>query len=103
MLFSYALLRQFIAEERVRSIAAVLGILVPVNVPIVVFSINLLPQSEQLHPQVVAGGGLHDPRFVQALVVSSFAVFLLALWLFLVNIQNRTIEERLLELEREVS
>ena len=57
--------------------AAVLGIVSAVMVPIVIFSIKLLPEVAQLHPQVVGNRGLRDPLFYKALVASMGALVLL--------------------------
>jgi heme exporter protein C len=83
ILGGYLLLR-LLADDaaRMRRSSAVLGILAAINVPIVVYSVKLLPHSEQLHPQVVANQGLTDPMYVAAFVTSICAVCLLALWCF---------------------
>lgn len=99
ILLSYTLLRRFAdrnAQER--SFAAVLGIVAAVQVPIVIFSISLLAQSEQLHPQVVAKQGLTDYRYVAAFVLSSLAMCITALWFVAVKAGSLFLRSELLEL-----
>jgi heme exporter protein C len=84
---SFNALRMFGDRERVAMHSSVLGILGAVTVPLVVFSIHFLPQSAQLHPQVVGNRGLKDPLFEQALLVSTMA--LVALQFYLVWIRTR--------------
>lgn len=72
---SFNALRMFGDIARTPMHSAVLGILGAVTVPLVVFSINFLPQSAQLHPQVVGNvGGLAHPSFKQTLAVATFAL-----------------------------
>lgn len=81
ILLSYVTFRNFLkGEPKCGGISAVLGILSAVFVPIVVFSIKLLDQSEQLHPEVVANQGLKDPRFTAALLWSIGAMALVSVW-----------------------
>lgn len=74
-------------DDRVARHAAVLGIVGAITVPIVVYSIQLLPASSQLHPRVLEKNGLRDPRFVQAWAVATFA--LIALHGYLIWIRFR--------------
>lgn len=60
---SYNLLRLFGDQDRVASHAAVLGILGALTIPAVIYSIKLLPQVAQLHPQVVENRGLREASF----------------------------------------
>jgi heme exporter protein C len=81
---SYNLLRHFGDPSRILRHCAVLGIIGAVTIPIVVVSIKFLPQSMQLHPQVLAQGGLKDPLFKYALGLSIAALqFLLVSLLYL--------------------
>lgn len=101
MLVSYVLLRDLLHDEdRVRSYAAVLGIVVSVNVPIVMFSIKLLSHTEQLHPEVVANQGLGDSRFVIALILGIVAVIVFSFWLFLVKLVSIMLHEDLITARR---
>ncbi len=93
LLFSYVLLRQFSSgAERAGAFAAVLGILIALNVPVVIFSIKLLSHAEQLHPEVVAQRGLRDWRFILGLVVSNVALIAAALWLWWLRLTGSVIE-----------
>lgn len=97
ILGSYRILRWFSeSHERQGVLCAVMGILSAVNVPIVVFSIRLLSENEQLHPQVVARGGLRDlPYSGLCLGMSTFGFICLGVWLSLLFFQQRNLERRL--------
>jgi heme exporter protein C len=71
---SFTVLRAFGDPQKVRSHSAVLGILGAVTVPIVVYSIELLPQFQQLHPRVVDQGGLKSPLFKWGLLYATIAL-----------------------------
>lgn len=71
---SMVLLRHFGDPARISQHSAVLAIIAAILVPVVVYSVKLLPQFAQLHPQVVAERGLKDPRFTTAMLWSSLAV-----------------------------
>jgi hypothetical protein len=77
----------------------VLGILSAIQVPIVIFSVKMIDQSEQLHPQVTANQGLADPRFVQALMVSILALSLFSVWLCFIRVNQILLAWRIEELE----
>lgn len=95
LLFAYALLRSFSAgDEREPAFAAVLGVLIAVNVPIVIFSVKLLSHTEQLHPEVVANQGLRDARYVVAFVLGIVAVAAASIWLWLVQWGNLVLARR---------
>ena len=71
---SLGLLRAFGEPAKVSTHSAVLGVISALTVPLVILSVRLLPQSAQLHPQLIAGGGLKEPRFKEALYVSVLAL-----------------------------
>lgn len=99
ILLSYVLLRRFAdrsAQEQ--TFAAVLGIIAAAQVPIVIFSISLLAQSEQLHPQVVAKQGLTDLRYVAAFVIASIAMCSTAIWFIAVKTGALLLRSELIEL-----
>ncbi|MFN8388851.1 MAG: cytochrome c biogenesis protein [Bdellovibrionota bacterium] len=86
ILGGYLLLGSFAAEHPgQRNFLAVLGIVSAVFVPVVIFSIRLLNEHEQAHPQVIARQGLADPSFKYALILSIVSLLLVALWLWAVN------------------
>jgi len=74
---SFTILRNFGDPSKSAAHGAILGILGAVSVPLVIFSIKLLPQSARLHPEVVEHGGLRDPSYWQAFGLSIGALLLL--------------------------
>lgn len=74
VLLSTQILRVFSDGERLYTLAAVLGIVAACTTPLVVFSITLLPQTVQLHPQVLGNRGLEFPGFKRAFLVSMSAL-----------------------------
>lgn len=83
---SYVLLRVFGDPQAIKSHAAILGTVGAVLVPIMVFSIKILPQVKQLHPQVVDKQGL-DPRMSFTLLVTLVACVLLQALLLYVRVK----------------
>lgn len=79
------LLRWFGDREKVANHVAAFAILAAINVPLVIFSVKLLPQAAQLHPQVVQERGLRDPSFTQAMIVANLAMVCLMFLLVLVR------------------
>lgn len=77
LLLAYNILRMFADAEKVATHGAVLGIISAVNVPIVIYSIKLLPNIAQLHPQVVEKQGLKDPLFVSTMFYCMLGVIIL--------------------------
>ena len=74
---SFNILRAFGDPKKIAAHSAVLGILGAVTVPLVVFSIKLLPQMAQLHPVVVENRGLKDPTFEPTMFMCMAALVLL--------------------------
>jgi len=100
MLLAYLVYRKFAAGfVNEKSTSAVLGILSSLQVPIVIFSVKMIDQAEQLHPQVTASQGLADPRFIQTLMVSMLALSLLSLWMCLIRLNQNLLGWRIDELE----
>lgn len=96
VLLSYWVLRVFAeGHPRERTLAAITGIIATVNVPIVIFSVKLLTEREQLHPQVIANQGLADPSYKTALSVAMIALCVISLWLFVVALVNRLLAHQL--------
>jgi len=93
-----ALLRRFGEPEKIPQHCAVLGVLGAVTVPIVVFSIRLLPQIAQLHPQVIENRGLRDPLFVEAWAVGTIAMVCLQFLLVYMRTRIGMVQVRLMEL-----
>lgn len=103
LMCSYLLLQKFVVEDQKREVyAAVLGVLIAINVPIVIFSVRFLDHTQQLHPQVIANQGLRDIRFAYGLAFSTVTLVLLGSWLLLVAMGNMVLRKRLEELKRTV-
>lgn len=77
----FVLLRKFGEPGKVAAHSAILGILGAITVPIVVYSIKLLPAAAQLHPQVLENRGLRDPKFTQALILTTLSLIIFQFFL----------------------
>jgi heme exporter protein C len=82
---SFVLLRLFGDSAKIAQHSAVLGILGAITVPIMIYSIKLLPAAAQLHPQVIETQGLKDPSFILALNITMISVILLATLLVVIR------------------
>ena len=101
LLLSYAVFRPFIEDELLRRrLSAVLGIIVAVNVPLVVYSIKILTADQQLHPEVVANRGLRDSSFVYALLLANVAFLSLSAWFTTLRFLQLSLADRLLQVLR---
>jgi len=67
-------MRRFGDPSRAPEHSAVLGVIAALTVPVVVYSIQLLPQTAQLHPVVVENRGLKEPSFQSTLFYTMAAV-----------------------------
>ena len=85
ILLAYLVLRRFADPGKVASHCAVLGILGAINVPIVVYSIKLLPRISQLHPQVVENDGLKHAMFKTTMFASMVSLILLVALLIILR------------------
>lgn len=74
LLLSLNVFRFFGNSPKLPTHLAALGILTCLTVPVVIYSIKLLPQFQQLHPQVVQKGGLTDESMRKAFYIGSFAI-----------------------------
>jgi len=74
---AFNLLRIFGEPAKVSAQSAVLGIIGVVMIPFVVFSVKFMPQTAQLHPQVIEHSGLKEPIFAYTLAVTAAALILL--------------------------
>ncbi|MFM1848411.1 MAG: hypothetical protein RL417_1885 [Pseudomonadota bacterium] len=95
------LLRVFGDPAKIPQHAAVLGIVSAVTVPLVVYSVKLLPHVAQLHPQVVENRGLKEPLFISTMFTAMVSLVLLAALLMWyrarLEIAARRVEELSLE------
>ena len=97
LLLSYVLTRAFLqSEEKLQNFASIVGILIAIQIPIVIFSIRLLTPQEQLHPEVVANQGLKDYRFVVALISANLSVIALGGLLLLYRVRQEFLKFELL-------
>ena len=99
---SYLMLRAFGGEEdAIRRYAAVLGIIGVLDIPIIKVSVRLL---RGIHPAVITrnegGSGLTDPRMWVALIVSTVALVLLAIWLMQLRMRTARLAEDVSALRR---
>ena len=90
----YNVLRVYGDKSRIRAHAAVVGIVGSITVPIVIYSIKLLPQVAQLHPQVVDKGGLKHPSFKYALLMATVSLALLTIQLIVLRVRIGIINEK---------
>ena len=95
-------MRAFTSRDEKQAVyGSVLGILLAVNVPIVIYSIKLWSNTEQLHPQVVANQGLRDERYVYAMVGGIVAMLLVTAWLWMMRVSQLILEDRVREVAAE--
>ena len=88
----FILLRSFGDKTKIAAHSAVLGIFGAFTVPLVVFSIKLLPKLVQLHPQVIENRGLKDPSFEIALLVTTIALIMLQFFLVYLRVRIGLLE-----------
>ncbi len=91
---AFNLLRLYGDEEKKAVQSAALGIVGTITVPLMVYSIELLPQFAQLHPQVVERGGLKDPMMRHAFGVASLSLILLSVQLVVLRSRIAFLEDR---------
>jgi heme exporter protein C len=99
LLGSGVLLRLF--SERLQVVPAVfnyqeaiIGILSVITIPVIWLSVKLLPQSAQLHPQVLENDGLKSPLYWYALTISVIAILILMAYLIFLDIRVSRLNER---------
>ena len=87
------LLRIFAPEEKKAIFGAGIGFVSAVMVPVVIYSIKLLPHTIQIHPEVVGEGGLRDPKFTEAFVGSIITLSVTCLMFIWLGYRVRIIED----------
>lgn len=87
--------RIFGEKSKIPGQSAVLGVVGAITVPLVVYSINLLPHIAQLHPQVIATGGLKDPSYRYTLRVAMLALVVFGVTLAYMRAKIAELEDRL--------
>jgi heme exporter protein C len=102
---SFTVLRNFGDPSRSATHGAVLGVLGSASVPLVYFSIKLLPQSARLHPEVIEHGGLKAPSYWWGFGVATCAMLALAAVLIWIRYRIGAAEEALrqLSVEQDIS
>ena len=91
-------LRLYGDRSKIAGQSAVLGVVGAVTVPLVIYSINLLPHIAQLHPQVIATGGLKDPSYRYTLRVGILTMALFGFTLAYMRAKISELEARLEDL-----
>lgn len=92
-LLSYIVLRNVSDSPQVATHASVIAILSAINVPIVIYSIKLLPTISQLHPQVVEKQGLRHPSFTTTMFYCLAALVILQALLIILRYRLGVLEE----------
>jgi heme exporter protein C len=82
----FIFLRTFGESPNLAKHSAVLGVVGTLMVPVMVYSIKLWPSLAQLHPEVVAKGGLH-PDMKVAMAVAIITILLLTCLLLIYRIK----------------
>jgi heme exporter protein C len=85
-------LRGLLPRYRLPETLSIFWIMSSVTVPMVWLSIKLMPQSLQLHPQVIDKGGLRHPSFYIGLLLSLLAVSII--WSLLLSLSVRFYQTR---------
>jgi heme exporter protein C len=75
--------------------ASILSIIGSATVPLVWLSVKLLPQSAQLHPQVIEQQGLRHPLYNITLVISIISLVSLMFWLIFFRSRIAFIERKI--------
>jgi len=96
MLAGYVSVRGFSAgHSRQKSFLSVIGIVAACFVPVVIYSVRMMSQNEQLHPQVVGRQGLTDPSYKVAVAVSAFALIFTGCWLVVTALSSKLLDAKL--------
>lgn len=104
MLLSYRLLRVYSEKtDSQERIAAVLGVVLPVNIPLVVLSVHFMERSNQLHPQVLAERGLGDSMYVYTFLFALVALVIYSFYLYGVKLTNVLLKREVRDLTRKIS
>ena len=88
---SFFIVRGATEKDKIGTVSSIVGIVGSITVPLTIFSIKLLPASQQLHPQVIEKGGL-NPAFVPPLIWASIAFVLLGALLNFIRFRISQIE-----------
>lgn len=83
----FQILRRFGSDELKQNHSSILGILGSLMVPLVWYSIKLLPATAQLHPQVIDNQGLRSPLFIWAMLTAIVALVIFELFLIVLRLR----------------
>lgn len=97
---AFVLLRQFadraqVSEYRLANHCAILGVIGALMVPVVIYSVHLLPEVPKLHPVVVENQGLREPSFRHTLLMASIALIMFSIALIWIRAKLALLERRL--------
>ncbi len=95
ILLSTQIIKFFFESDKLFMLAAVFGIVAALSIPLVVYSVKLLPASVQLHPQVLGNRGLEFPGYKLTFLTSLFALISLQFSLLLLRVRLAMAENRL--------
>ena len=84
---TFNILKFFSNDSKLASHRAILGILGAITVPIMVYSIKLLPEVAQIHPQVVEQQGGLDPLMKETLFITMASLVLLQVFLIVIRLR----------------
>lgn len=97
---SFSILRNIGDPTKIRAHSAVIGILGALSIPLVWFSIKLLPQTARLHPEVIENNGLRDWSYRFTFILSVFALTLFMSFLIYLRARIFKLENDALTLKR---
>ena len=95
ILLSTQLMKLFAEGDKLYMMAAVLGIVAACTTPLVIFSVKILPQSVQLHPQVLGNRGLEFPGYKITFLVTLASVVMLQVSLLFLRARQALLESRI--------
>ena len=95
VLLSTQIMKLFVEGDKLFVMAAVLGIVAACTSPLVIFSVKLLPQSVQLHPQVLGNRGLEFPGYKMTFLVTLASIALLQFSLLFLRARQALLENRI--------
>ena len=95
ILFSTQIIKFFIEGDKLYMLAAIFAVVAALSVPLVIFSVKLLPASVQLHPQVLGNRGLEFPGFKWTFLTSLFSVITLQFAILLLRVRLGLIENKI--------
>jgi heme exporter protein C len=99
ILFSTQMIKFFMDGDKLYILASVFAVVAAMSIPLVIFSVKLLPASVQLHPQVLGNKGLEFPGFKWTFLTSLFSIIALQFALLLLRARLGLLEHKVRFLE----